>query len=58
VYTLITYVPGKPMIVPGLTLGDAWRMIRDIGRGAIYRGYPRPRDLPVYPSIQPKGRAA
>jgi hypothetical protein len=59
-YSLVSWQPGRPVIVPCLSLGDAWRMLHAIGRGAIFR-CPRPtgREVPIYPCIStPKGRAA
>lgn len=52
-YCLITFVPGHPMILPNLTLVEAFRKLNAIGRGAIWRGSnPSPYAKPIYPKAR------
>jgi hypothetical protein len=52
-YTLVSFTPRGSVVRNGLSLCHAYKLLRAIGRGAIFRSdQPDPRAAPIYPRWQ------
>ncbi len=51
-YSFIGWQPGRPIVIHRITLGDAMRKLREIGRGAVFRGVPTATARPIYPKAR------